>query len=65
MNEAQVLALWRLCRRYGVPFREDDYHPAFDLPAGYYAGWIGGSNHAIAPRATIYVGCSPEGEISS
>jgi hypothetical protein len=56
MTEAQMLALWRKCGDYNVPFREDDYHPTFDLPTGYVAGWIGDR---------IYVGVSPDGEISS
>jgi hypothetical protein len=54
------LALRRLCGRYGVEFDPDHYHPAFDLPPGWIAGWVGG-----AERRLIYVGVSPTGEISS
>lgn len=65
MTDAQELALRRLCDRYGVRFSVDHYHPQFDLPEGYVAGWIGGSMNDRSGRRTIYVGCSPEGEISS
>ena len=34
MTIAQRDALWKLCGGMNVPFREDDYHPAFDLPPG-------------------------------
>ena len=62
MTTAQRDALWELAGRYGVPFREDDYAPAFDLPQGYVAGWVGGQFHR---SAKLYVGVSPTGEISS
>lgn len=62
MTDAQELALRRLCDRYNVKFHVDDYTPQFDLPEGYVAGWIGGLQSI---RRTLYVGCSPEGEISS
>lgn len=62
MTDAQELALRRLCDGYGVKFDADHYHPQFDLPPGYVAGWIGGN---VFLPVTIYVGCSPEGEISS
>lgn len=55
MTPQQQVALSDLCSRYGVTFNDNDYHPQFDLPTGYVAGWVG----------PIYVGCSPEGEISS
>jgi hypothetical protein len=55
MSNPQWLALARLCKGYKVPFREEDFVPQFDLPPGYVAGWVG----------PIFVGCSPEGEISS
>jgi hypothetical protein len=64
MNHAQRNALWDKCAGYNVPFREDDYHPQSDLPPGYYAGWIGGWE-GIGHRRTIFVGVSPEGELSS
>jgi hypothetical protein len=60
----QEQALRALCARYNVDYDAGHYKPSFDLPAGYVAGWVGG--HAIqATRPTIYVGCSPEGAISS
>lgn len=59
MNEIQRKALCALCSRYKVEFDEEHYKPAFDLPAGYVAGWVGG------PAQKLYVGCSPTGEISS
>jgi hypothetical protein len=68
MNLKQEKALRNLCRRYRVPFNPGDYHPQFDLPEGYVAGWIGGMNHSVTygtGKPTLYVGCSPEGEISS
>lgn len=51
-----------LCAGYKVPFREDDYLPAFDLPAGWVAGWVGGRD---CQKQTIYVGVSPEGRAHS
>ena len=66
MTDAQELALRRLCDRYGVRFSVDHYLPQFDLPEGYVAGWIGGSQHAWSKsQPTIYVGVSPEGKVSS
>lgn len=55
MTDAQTTKLANLCERYGVDFDASNYHPAFDLPAGWVAGWVG----------PIYVGCSPEGDIHS
>ena len=57
MTDAQRAALQRLSERYNVPFDEADFRPTFDLPTGYVAGWIG--------KDRLYVGCSPEGDISS
>ena len=68
MTTAQRDALWELAGRYRVPFREDDYAPAFDLPQGYVAGWVGGQFHCVRcshRSAKLYVGVSPTGEISS
>ena len=48
-------ALARLCQNYHVSFDASAYTPAFDLPAGWVAGWVG----------PIYVGCSPTGEVHS
>jgi len=56
MTEAQQKALHDLCNRYDVPFDPANFRPTFDLPEGYVAGWIGDK---------IYVGCDPEGRISS
>ena len=61
MNEAQRAALTALCGRYNVPFSESDFRAAFDLPAGYVAGWVYDTHHA----GIIYVGVDPEGRISS
>jgi hypothetical protein len=55
MTDAQREALTDLCGRYNVPFNESDFHHPFDLPEGWVAGQVG----------PIYVGCSPEGQISS
>lgn len=60
MNDAQRAALQRLSDRYDVPFDVHDWeNEPFDLPPGYVAGWIGGSAHKL------YVGCDPDGIISS
>ena len=64
MTIAQRDALRRKCADYSVPFQEDHYHPTFDLPQGYVAGWVGGFD-GQATKPTIYVGVSSEGEISS
>ncbi len=55
MTPAQEVALRRLCENYKVPFDPKEYHPKFDLPPGYVAGWVG----------PIYVGCDADGRISS
>jgi hypothetical protein len=81
LTDAQIEALKNLCDRYGVEFRESDYTRAFDLPNGWVNGWVGGIEcrtqewNEIAqawvrrdPRVhklTIFVGCDPEGRISS
>ncbi len=62
ITEAQEDALTALCGRYGVEYDAAHYWPAFDLPEGWQAGWVGGPDNA---EDTIYVGCSPDGEISS
>jgi len=51
----QEQAIQRKCRDYGVAYIPGHYQPAFDLPDGWVAGWIG----------PIYVGVSPEGGIHS
>lgn len=56
MNDAQRIALRDLCHRYNVPFVESHFQvKPFGLPEGYVAGWVG----------PIFVGCDPEGRISS
>lgn len=59
MNNQQVLALVRVCRNYGVLFREADfliYPETSSMMAGWAEGWIGDR---------IQVGCSPEGDVHS
>ncbi len=70
LTEAQTEALRNLCTRYNVTFDAGDYRPAFDLPTGWFGGWVGGDKHGYAngerqPNTTIYVGVSPEGSVSS
>jgi hypothetical protein len=55
VNEKQRAALRALCERCNITFVEDNYKPVFDLPQGWVAGYAG----------TLYVGCDPEGRISS
>ncbi len=56
MTVQQRQALRELCERYRVPFAESTFEiNAYGLPPGFVAGWVG----------PIYVGCSPNGEISS
>jgi hypothetical protein len=55
LTDAQRARLSNLCERYGVDFDVRNFSPQFDLPDGWVAGWVG----------TIYVGCSPEGDIHS
>jgi hypothetical protein len=55
MTPQQEEALRALCGRYSVPFNRGDFRPQFDLPAGYVAGVVG----------PVYVGCDPDGRISS
>lgn len=63
-NLFQQAALRGLCRRYNVAFVAEHYRPQFDLPDDWVAGFIGG--WAIQKEhPTLYVGCSPEGEIHS
>ena len=57
---AQEQALRDLCARYNVGYDPDHYKPAFDLPKGWVAGWVGGPD-----VRKLYVGCDPEGRISS
>jgi len=59
MTDAQARTLIDLCTRYRVTFDPNDYRTQFDLPSGYVGGWVGGE------PGTIYVGCAPDGAISS
>lgn len=59
LTQAQHDRLKSLSARYGVDFDPEEFLPAYDLPDGWVAGWIGGN------AACLYVGCSPEGEIHS
>ena len=60
----QETSLSAICERYHVAYNPIHYRPQFDLPEGYVAGWVGGVE-IQAEQPTIYVGCSPEGIISS
>jgi hypothetical protein len=55
MTERQESALRALCARFSIEFDASNFYPRFDLPAGWVAGQVG----------PIYVGCSPEGNVSS
>lgn len=59
LTVAQRDALKALSDRYKVQFDVEHYHRAFDLPEGWVEGWVGGTHD------TIFVGCSPDGEIHS
>lgn len=67
VNDNQRTALRNLCERYRVEFSESDYvvnsPDSWTLP-GYAEGWIGG--YAVqTTHPTLYVGCAPDGRISS
>ncbi len=64
LTTAQEEALKAICQRYNAPYNPDHYLPAFDLPEGWVCGWVGGSAFQETHR-TIFIGCSPEGEIHS
>jgi hypothetical protein len=51
----QERAIQGKSRDYKVAYEPTTFAPAFDLPDGWVAGWIG----------PIYVGVSPEGHIHS
>jgi hypothetical protein len=59
-NEGQARALFALCERYGVVYDPAHYWRDSSLPAGYVSGWVGGPS-----ERRLFVGCSPEGAISS
>jgi hypothetical protein len=64
LTEAQDVSLQRICEAFQVEYNPDHYHPIFDLPPDWVAGWVGGVAQQFT-RRTIYIGCSPEGEIHS
>lgn len=69
MTTKQRDALWNLCGRYNVPFREDDYHiVSSSVGYRYVEGWIGGREHNGnwgEAKSTIFVGVSPDGVVNS
>jgi hypothetical protein len=60
MTPEQIKALSDLSDRYHVKFFQEWFKPTYDLPEGYVAGWIGGPQ-----ERKLYVGCDPDGRISS
>ncbi len=62
----QDIALSGLCERYHVAYDPQHYqhHPIDGLPDGWVSGWVGGPD-VQKEHPTIYIGCSPEGRISS
>ncbi len=67
LNEAQQTALQGICDRYGVGYNPTHYlvYPADAvMMPGWAEGWVGGADIQQEHR-TIYVGCSPDGEINS
>lgn len=71
MTTKQRDALWELCGRYNVPFRETDYRliaSGASLMGGYVEGWVGGREHNGdwgETKATVYVGVSPDGRVNT
>jgi hypothetical protein len=67
MNMRQQAALFNLCGRYNVQYDASHYlvHPwdAWVMP-GFAEGFVGGYD-IQETHPTIYVGCDPEGRISS
>lgn len=63
MTSKQVKALRSICERYEVEYDSKHFPESgrlMGLPEGYVSGWVGG-----VPNCNIYIGCSPEGELSS
>ena len=61
-------ALRGICERYSVGYDPNHYvnHPMDGLPEGYVSGWVGGPEHGWGTEnPTIYIGCAPDGRISS
>lgn len=73
LTEAQVESLRDLCDRYGVEYSPDHYHvypPDSVMMPGWAEGFIGGQTHAPkeyggTDKATIYIGCDPDGRCHS
>jgi len=63
-TEAQARALFAICDRYRVGYDPAHYWRDPSLPPGYVSGWVGGRD-IQATRPTLYVGCDPDGRISS
>lgn len=72
MTTKQRDALWELCGRYNVPFREDDYAiQTSSMMQGYVEGWVGGIDYSAkrygrpetVGKSTVYVGVSPDGRV--
>lgn len=70
MTTKQRDALWEICGRYNVPFRERDYQiysGSFSGLEGVAEGWLGGPerNGHNNMGKTIYVGVTPDGRINT
>jgi hypothetical protein len=66
LTVAQVEALDRIHSRYGgvVWHPRDFWHP-FDLPEGWVSGWVMRQSPNGMVEQAVYIGVSPDGEISS
>ena len=66
LTAAQDEALRGICERYYVDYVPDHYqHRHLDyLPEGWVSGWVGGQE-IQATHPTIYIGCAPDGRVSS
>ena len=62
----QETALYAVCERYNVTYDPGHYQhrPLDGLPEGYVSGWVGGYD-IQKTHPTIYVGCDPDGRLSS
>jgi hypothetical protein len=67
LTTKQVEAIDRIHQRYGgAEWHPRDFWHPFDLPAGWVAGWVKRTTgRGNGPENAIYVGVSPDGEISS
>lgn len=62
LNMNQQAALSSLCGRFGEQYSAEHYTPQFDLPDRWVGGWLGGPERR---GLSIFVGCSPQGEITT